>query len=247
MTRDGWRLAVGTLTAMPCPPPGRVDPRVAARSVVLGPVAVLPLALLVTGVLAGGRQIGITSLALGFVAVGALALGSRAFHLDGLADTADGLTASYDRARSLAVMKSGDVGPAGAAALVVVLGVQATALATVHPLLAVLAVCLSRWGHAAACARGSVAATPGGLGAAYAGSLGPAAVALLLVVAGAALAGGAHLAGLPWWRGAAGVLLAALAVTALARRAHRRLGGVNGDVMGASIEVSLALLLVAVA
>ena len=95
---------------------------------VLAPLAVVPLGVLVALVLWGGRELGLNPLAVGLLGVGALALGSRAFHLDGLADTADALTASYDRERSLEVMKSGAAGPAGVAALVVVLGVQAVAL-----------------------------------------------------------------------------------------------------------------------
>jgi ABC-type nitrate/sulfonate/bicarbonate transport system permease component len=63
---------------------------------------------------------------LALVAAGiALALGglvTGALHLDGLADTVDGLAAARgDRARALEVMRRGDVGPLGAAALVLVL------------------------------------------------------------------------------------------------------------------------------
>ena len=57
------------------------------------------------------------TLVTGVLAVAVLALGSRALHLDGLSDTVDGLTASYDRERSLAVMRTGTSGPAGTAAL----------------------------------------------------------------------------------------------------------------------------------
>ena len=96
---------------------------------VLAPLAALPLGLAVGLVVWSGGLLGLPTLAIGLLAVGVLAMGSRAFHVDGLADTADGLTASYDRERSLAVMKSGAAGPAGVAAVVVVLGLQATALA----------------------------------------------------------------------------------------------------------------------
>ncbi len=43
------------------------------------------------------------------------------------------------------------------------------------------------------------------------------------------------------------VLVAALAVVTLVRRAVVRFGGVTGDVMGAGIEIALAVLLVGLA
>lgn len=249
--RDAWRLAVGTLTAVPVAAPSRVDRQVAAHSVLLGPLAVLPVAGAAAVVLTLGWLAGLAPLATGSLAVAVLALGTRAFHLDGLADTADGLTASYDAERTLAVMRTGDTGPAGAAALAVVLLAQVaglSSLATLGPTGAALAgglVCLSRWSHAAACRRG-VPTAAAGLGATHAETL-PTPLVLALAVAAAGLASlGCVAAGLPWWRGILGVGLATVAVTLVVRRAVRRVGGVTGDVMGASIEVGLACLLVAV-
>ena len=86
----------------------------------LAPLAVLPLAGIVALVVWTGSRADVSPLATAVVAVTTLALGSRAFHLDGLADTADGLTASYDRERSLAVMRTGAAGPAGVVAVVLV-------------------------------------------------------------------------------------------------------------------------------
>lgn len=246
---DGWRLAQGTLTALPSRPPLRVDPQVASRAVLLAPAAVLPAAALVVGVLLLGRGLGLTPVAVAFAALAGLALATRAFHLDGLADTADSLTCSYDRERSLAVMRTGDTGPAGAAALVLVLGVQAGALAGLlalprGPLLAGVAVCLSRLAHSLACRRGVPAARPDGLGAVYAGCLPTPRLVLAWALAGVVAAGTWWWAGLAWWHGLVGVAVAVTLVLALLRRAVRRLGGVNGDVFGASIEVALACLLV---
>jgi adenosylcobinamide-GDP ribazoletransferase len=50
-------------------------------------------------------------------------------------------------------------------------------------------------------------------------------------------------AGLEWWRGLVAAALACLVVVLLLRVAVRRLGGVTGDVYGASIELALATLL----
>jgi adenosylcobinamide-GDP ribazoletransferase len=54
-------------------------------------------------------------------------------------------------------------------------------------------------------------------------------------------------AGLEWWRGALAAVVALVAVLAVVARTTRRLGGVTGDVFGASIEVALAAILGALA
>ena len=164
MLLDAWRLALGTLTAIPVAPPALVDRRRAGMAMVLAPLAVLPLAVAVTLVALAGHGLDLPIPVAALLALGATILGNRAFHLDGLSDTVDGMAASYDRERSLAVMKSGTSGPAGVVAVVLVLGLQATGLvavlASTHPVraavLAGCALCVSR-----ACLRfGSAPATP---------------------------------------------------------------------------------------
>lgn len=231
------RVAVGTLTAIPV---GAValTPSTARGAMLLAPLAAVPLGALVALVCWTGSELSLPAVAVAFVAVGALAAGSRALHLDGLSDVADGLTASYDRERSLAVMKGGTAGPAGVVAVVVVLGIQATALAAFDDwLLAGALVCVSRAALWIACARGVPAARTDGLGSAFTSS-----VPRTFVVAGwLALAGLTAL--VDGWRGPLTVALAALVVMLLVARAVRRFGGVTGDVFGASIELALAVLL----
>ncbi len=244
---DAWRLSVGTLTAVPIRAPGRVDRDTAGLSMVLAPLAVVPLGVVVALVLWGGRELQLPPLAVGLIAVGTLALGSRAFHLDGLADTADGLTASYDRERSLEVMKSGAAGPAGVGALVVVLGTQAAALGSLldgrGPVVAGVLVCASRVAVTITCARGVRAARPDGLGASHAGSVPrPVAIAAWLATGAVAAATLAWADG-AWWHVVIGFVVAAVVVALLVLRAVRRLGGVTGDVFGAAIEVTLVILL----
>jgi adenosylcobinamide-GDP ribazoletransferase len=244
--RDGWRLAIGTLTALPIPPPSVVDARVARWAVLLAPFAVAPLGLAVGAALWLAGHFGVQPLAAGLMAVGVLALGSRAFHIDGLADTADGLTASYDRERSLSVMKSGSVGPAGAAAIVVVLGLQAAGFGSLitDPLAAVILVCLSRAVLALTCMAGIPAAEGDGLRMPFASCV-PAPLATtywLGVAATGVLALGAL--DVPWRHTLVGFGVATLLVALLVRRATNRLGGVTGDIFGASIELVLAALLV---
>jgi adenosylcobinamide-GDP ribazoletransferase len=226
--RDSWRLAVGTLTAIRVAPPGRVDRSTARGAMLLAPLAVVPLAVVVGLLLWAGGRADVPPLAVALVAIGVLAAGSRALHWDGLSDVADGLTASYDRERSLAVMKSGTAGPAGVVAVVVVLGVQAAALSSYvgswrHALLAGVLVCLSRCALWLVCAAPVPAARPDGLGVGFTSTI-PLPVAVL---------GGLLLGVLP-----------AVLVVLLVLRCARRFGGVTGDVMGASIEVALAALLV---
>ena len=247
--RDGWRLAVGTLTALPVAPPTAVTGRTALQAVLLAPVAVLPLAVgvLLVGVL--GREAGLTPLALGVLAVAVLALGTRVFHWDGLSDTADGLTASYDRERSLEVMKSGTSGPAGVVATVLVAGLQVAGFAALLPttrgaVLAALLVCLSRLSLTLTCRRGVPAARRDGLGQPMAEVFPWEATVLLWLGALAVVATAGTWADLHPARAVVAVVAPLVVVLALLRRTGRRFGGVTGDVFGAAVELSLAAALV---
>jgi adenosylcobinamide-GDP ribazoletransferase len=248
--RDAWRLAVGTLTAIPVSPPTGVDARTAGRAMLLAPLAVVPLGVLVGVIGWAGHRLDLAPLAVALVALGALAAGSRAIHWDGLSDTADGLTASYDAERSLAVMKSGTSGPAGVIATVVVAGVQAAALASLFfslrgAVLAGLLVCASRVALTITCLSGVPAARADGLGLPHAGTVGPLAAVVVWLATATVVTGIAAWVGLDAWRGLLAVVLAGAVVALLVRRAVHRFGGVTGDVFGAAIELSLATLLVA--
>jgi adenosylcobinamide-GDP ribazoletransferase len=244
---DAARLAVGTLTVVPVRPPREVGGRVAGLAMLLAPVAVVPLAVAAGLVVWAGDAVLAPPLLTAVLAVAALAVGSRALHLDGLADTADGLAVPGDVPRRLEVMRTGDVGPVGAATLVLVLVTQVAAIAGVTAryggpeaaLTVGLAVVVSRGCLAPACARGVPAARGEGLGSTVAGSV-PVAVAALVV---AVLAVAALL--LDGGRGLGGVVAALLATAVVLLQARRRLGGVTGDVLGAVVEVALAAYLVA--
>ncbi len=250
MFGDAIRLAVGTLTALRTPPPHRVDRNVAGLAMVIAPVAVLPLGALVAFVLWSGNHIDLDPLAVGAIAVGALAMGSRALHLDGLADTADGLTASYDRERSLTVMKSGTSGPAGVAILIIVLLVQAASLSTIiyRPygwLLAGVLVCASRAALTLTCLKGVPAAREDGLGVTYTQTVPRIIAAAVWVAVAALVAATFEAAGIPWWHGVLGAAAAVVVVGAMIGRSVKRFGGVTGDTFGAAIELALAVLLLA--
>ncbi|MEC3982207.1 adenosylcobinamide-GDP ribazoletransferase [Amycolatopsis sp. H20-H5] len=246
---DSARLAVGTLTTVRVPAPTVINRRVAGAAMTLGPLAALPLAVVAGLVIAGGQAVGLPELASAGLALGAVALGSRGLHLDGLADTADGLGASYDRVKALDVMRRGDSGPTGVATLLFVLLVQCGALAGAtaagHGIAAVVvAVVAGRCVLSLCCARGVPSARPDGLGATVAGSV-PAVTAVAVFVLAAGLA--ALSPGLPWWRGALAVVLAYGVAGVLLIRCVRRLGGITGDVLGGCVEVAVATALVTLA
>ncbi|MSQ30892.1 MAG: adenosylcobinamide-GDP ribazoletransferase [Dehalococcoidia bacterium] len=167
--------------------------------------------------------------------VALLALISGGLHLDGVADTADGMAIQGDRAARLGVMSEGNTGPAGVMALLLVLLAEWAALATLPPPVRTAGLLI-----APALARWTVVpvgvlfrpARPRGLGHALAQGMWPVAAPLASAIAvGAALG----LFGLPGL-----VLLATAAVAAviLAGAATRLLDGVTGDVFGAAIEVA---------
>ncbi len=229
-----------------------VDPVVAGRAMLLAPVAALVPAAAAAVVVLTGWWAAAPPLVTGALTVGALALASRGLHLDGLADTADGLASSYDRERALAVMRTGDVGPAGATTLLVVVLTQAAAVAALAAgwrgaIVVAAAVVTSRGALAVCCVPGVPSARPHGLGATVAGTVpvrrAVAATAVSTSVVGVVVA----LVGLPWWAGPLAVLLGVGAAGVLMRRCVRRLGGVTGDVLGACVEVALTTSLVVLA
>lgn len=243
---DGLRLALTTLTVLRVRGPTRLDRRTAGAAMSLAPLVGLLLGLAAAAVLAGAQARTAEPLLPAALAVAALAALTRGLHLDGLADTADGLGSYLPADRAREVMKAPDVGALGLAAVALTLLVQVAALAACAsgghgPLAVVLAAVLARTAVAAACTARLPAAAPDGLGALVAGTvrvavpLGWAALALLaagLVDGPAVVAAG---------------LGALLVAGLLLRHAVRRLGGISGDVLGALVEVTTTLVLVGVA
>ena len=252
MAFPALRLAVGTLSVVPVGRLPAIDPPTAGRAMVLAPVAVLPLGLLVA--LVGGLAwaAGLPPLVVGLLVVGAVALGTRAMHLDGLADTVDGLGSGWDRTRALDVMKRGDVGPMGVVTLILVLGLQAAALGDLvrsvpGALLAGLLLVASRSVLVLVCRQGVPAARPTGLGAVVAGTVRPLTAVLIWVGSALVVGAASEVVSGQGWLAAVAVLLAGLVVLLGTRHCVRRFGGVTGDVMGAAVEAAFTVLLVVVA
>lgn len=248
----GLRLAVGLLTVVPVRPPEVIGRREARSAMLLAPLAVLPVALAAGLVGWLAVWLGLPGPLAGLLAVAALALGTRAMHLDGLADTTDGLGAGMDAARALDIMRRGDIGPMGTVALILALGMQAVAAGAIlgRPfgwLQLTILVCFSRAALAFGCAAGLPAARPDGLGALVAGSV-PVAAAVVSCLAWLAVAAGAgFLAGQPVWLPLVASVVAAVACCWLVARCVRRFGGITGDVLGALVEVAATVLLVGAA
>ncbi|HEX7535560.1 MAG TPA: adenosylcobinamide-GDP ribazoletransferase [Dermatophilaceae bacterium] len=248
MTANGLRLAFGTLTAIPVTAPTHIDRRVAGRAMALAPLTQLPLVVVLLLWGWAVREAPVPPLLAAALTLVAITLATRGMHLDGLADTADGLSASYDRAAALDVMRRGNIGPGGVAAVVLVLLVDAASLASLLPTwpgitLVCLGVLASRHLLAWACAVGVPSARREGLGATVAGSVQPAVVGLGFVLLLGVSALATQWSGSPWWTGPIAVAAAALGGVAVIARATRRLGGITGDVLGAVVEVSLAVAL----
>nr|WP_300147508.1 adenosylcobinamide-GDP ribazoletransferase [Propionicimonas sp.] len=248
----GLRLAVGLLTVVPVRPPEEIGRSQARAAMLLAPVAVLPVALVAAAVGWVATLSGMPSALVGVLVVAVLAFGTRAMHLDGLADTTDGLGSGKGAEQALEIMKRGDIGPMGTVAVVLALGAQALAAGAIleRPLgwaEVVVLVCFSRAALTLGCADGVPAARPGGLGALVAGSVPvPGAVASWLV-AGSCWQVLGIVTGQPWWLSVTGSALTLLGCIWLLTRCVRRFGGITGDVLGALVEVAASVLLVVAA
>ena len=194
--------------------------------------------------LLGLRALGGGDLLPAVAAVAVLAALTRGLHLDGLADTADGLASYLPPERAREVMKAPDVGALGMVTVVLSLALQAAALAAAGP---------AGWEAVLlAAVVGRVAVTrrlhPGDAGGGD---------------RRARRAGGRHRAARcagspggraspPWRRAGRGARgrrrrRGAGCGRLLRRHAVRRLGGVTGDVFGALVEVAATAALLVLA
>lgn len=230
------KLALSWLTVLPLRV-DNVDRDAARRAIAYTPIVGLLLGAFVVGVLKLLAISNISALVAGFLAVGVVALSTRGMHLDGLADTADGLGCYGPPERALQVMKDGGAGPFGVVTLIVVLGAQAAALPQAHWGVVLLAFATSRAAFGVCCMRNVPAARPEGLGALVAGTQQPMLViGTWLVLAAAAVPLGV--------RAVVAVVVAFALVWGLVKHTGKRFGGITGDVLGAAAEIALLAVLV---
>lgn len=164
---------------------------------------------------------------------------TKGFHLDGLADTADGMLSSRPRERKLEIMRDSQIGTMGVAAIFAVLGLKFTLYASLPaaslPFAAAFSLLGGRCGMALYIAI-SRSARPDGLGALWCAQNPVAGVLMALLLPAA----GCRVWGLP----ALGAIPLLLAAAALWKRLTARvLGGATGDTIGCFEEFSeLAIL-----
>jgi len=242
-------------TAIPAGVTGVLDDDAAARAIRWLPAIGLLLGGLGGCVLLAAGRLNATGpgrLLGAALAIALVAVLTGGLHLDGLADTADGLGSRRPAADALDIMRRSDIGPMGVGALVLVLLIQVAAVAALPrvPLAAAALVLAEVTGRVSiVVATSSPAARPGGFGALVAGRTTAAERALTVGGLAAVIAGLGVAAGGPALAarglGAAGIGL--LAGWCLQRTAQRRLGGMTGDAFGAVLEVSATAALVAAA
>jgi adenosylcobinamide-GDP ribazoletransferase len=244
---EGLRLALTTFTVLPLAP-GRVDRSAARVAMILAPVVGALLGLVAGLVILVLRALDAPVLVLAGLAVALGAALTRGLHLDGLADTADGLGSYTATPRALAIMRSPEVGPFGVVAIVFAILLQVGALTGIagRPVLALLAsvvagLATGRLAVTWACRRGVAAARPDGLGALVVGTTRR--LDLALGCLGVALVAIPAVPGRPW-QGPLAVLVGLGATVLVHRHATKRLGGTTGDVLGALVEIGQTATLV---
>jgi adenosylcobinamide-GDP ribazoletransferase len=204
----------------------------------LGCAAALPLLILGSA----------APLAAGALSIGIAALSTGVLHLDGLADTADALAAP-DPLRAEQARKDPRIGAAGAVAVTIAVLVDAALIAALVDLVgaprAALALVVAFAGSRAAAAasvplaRGRVRATPSG--AWFAARTGPAAALVAVGTTIAIAAIGAVAMGTPGL--VAGLGLGLVAGALVGEWLIRRRDGLDGDGIGAIVEVTFGAIL----
>jgi len=176
--------------------------------------------------------------------VGILAIVTGGLHIDGLADTIDGIFGGRgDKARTLEIMKDSRIGAMGVVAVVLLLLVKFAAFdslqGTARAQAIIAAPALARWSQVAVAFRSEYARKEGSLARPFVEHLTP--LYFIVALLGAALI--AYLVAGLW-----GIVpFAVSAAIALAARGYfkRLIGGVTGDTIGAASELCEAAILLA--
>ena len=161
-----------------------------------------------------------------------------ALHLDGLADCCDGLLCAASPEKRLKIMADPHIGTFGVVGLILALGLKFSALYSISPtstfFILIFAACFSRWliliGAKLPLARKEGMAADMAAGLANRSIAAAAIVPLVLMLAGG-------------WQVAVSAIVATAAAAGIYALARKRIGGVTGDVLGLTIEVSEIVIL----
>jgi adenosylcobinamide-GDP ribazoletransferase len=166
---------------------------------------------------------------------------SGGLHLDGLADCFDGLV-GRDPTHRLVIMRDSRIGAFGAMGLILFLFLEIAALAELTATRVGTLFVAPAIGRAMPplLARLYAPARPEGHGAAFRAGVGRIAPGIALAIA---LAASVVVLG---WLGIVALAAAAIVAVAFGRFMVARLGGITGDVLGASIEISEIVVLLTV-
>jgi adenosylcobinamide-GDP ribazoletransferase len=238
---DGLRRAMGFLTVYPLRASDTWTPEALGNSMVYYPLVGLFIGLalwILHLLLIALFPIPVASVLL----LAGLAVITGGLHLDGLADTIDGLSGGYNREETLHIFKDPHVGTMAVAGVVLMLLAKYASL-NVLPLDAmlsclVLMATLSRFSMVQLACFSPYARASGGLGEPFVRGIRQEhfLTAVLFTVGVALLFGGMR--GFMIW------LLVSLATLGYQTYFRRRLHGITGDVLGATNEVNEALVLI---
>jgi adenosylcobinamide-GDP ribazoletransferase len=229
--------ALGFLTTIPVPSDASLNLEDLGRAAVWFPLVGALIGALVALIRIGLD--GLFSLQISAVlSVAAWILLTGGLHLDGLADSYDGLLNSSTPERRLEIMKDPRLGTFGAVGLILTIALKIGALSalpiSLDGLVVPLAASTARW--LLLWSAYQPAAQSGGIGAAFKRGiqgldmLKAAIIPMVLMI-------------LCGWRGMVALLLGCLTALGIYRLARVRLGGVTGDVFGFMVETVEAVIL----
>jgi adenosylcobinamide-GDP ribazoletransferase len=229
--------ALRFLTPLPVPESWAGGERELSRSLYYFPM----VGLLIGGVAAAlcfGLDHVLPALASSAILVCALIAASKALHIDGLADTADGLLSSRTREQMLDIMRDSRTGAMGVVAVVCVIVLKTALLTGIAPegarwKIALLMPLAGRCAIVATMAIFRYARAGGGLATAFRPSgagrwLLPAWALVMVLAVGWSIAG---------VQGLVAAAASAVAGLAVGLYCYRRLGGYTGDTLGATCEL----------
>ncbi|MEK7306153.1 MAG: adenosylcobinamide-GDP ribazoletransferase [Nitrospirota bacterium] len=236
-------IALGFLTIFPCPIKMELRPIEMGRSMSCFTLA---------GAFIGGILVGIDVVlstvlprsVVDFILIVTLAIITGGLHLDGLADTFDGLYGGRTREETLAIMKDSRVGAIGVVSLIFVIILKYITLLSIpaglKPTALVVMPALSRWSMVLAAYFSGYARPMGGIGRDFIETVSR--ISLFIATAFALIVG---IAALGWKGGLIFLFIGGITII-WAIYFHRRLGGVTGDILGSINEVNEAMVLISI-